>query len=266
MYKAIYCLVLCCIFSKGYASENWQLVAENSPPYIGERLTDNGWVTALTKAALANQNINNDIEFTSWNRALELTKINKKDAILGAFYTKSRTDLFYYSRPLANVYVGLFKLKDRQINYDGSMDSLQPYSICKGVGYAVSEVFSESNGLAVTSTRGLINSLYMLQKGRIDLVAGTKEVGEYWLKNTEKLNEPGAPQVEYISPDLEHHQLHVMFPKSDPDAKQKRDALEQGFSTILYNGTAKELLVKHGFSQSTALELIDFIERSSTPN
>lgn len=146
------------------------------------------------------------------------------------------------------------------------MDSLQPYSICKGIGYAVSEVFSESNGLAVTSTRGLINSLYMLQKGRIDLVAGTKEVGEYWLKNTEKLNEPGAPQVEYISPDLEHHQLHVMFPKSDPDAKQKRDALEQGFSTILYNGTAKELLVKHGFSQSTALELIDFIERSSTPN
>lgn len=99
MYKAIYCLVLCCIFSKGYASENWQLVAENSPPYIGERLIDNGWVTALTKAALANQNINNDIEFTSWNRALELTKINKKDAILGAFYTKSRTDLFLLLAP-----------------------------------------------------------------------------------------------------------------------------------------------------------------------
>lgn len=266
MIKAIYCLLLCCIILKVNAAEDWQLVAENSPPYIGERLVDNGWVTALTKAALANQNINNDIEFTSWNRALELTKINKKSAILGAFYTDDRTELFYYSRPLANVYVGLFKLKNREINFDGSMDSLQPYSICKGKGYAVSEVFSESNGLAITSTRGLINSLYMLQKGRIDLVAGTKEVGEYWLKNTDKLNEPGAAQVEYISPDLEHHQLHVMFPKSDPNAKQNRDTLEQGLNNIVYNGTAKKILVKHGFSTSKAAELITFLEQSSTRN
>lgn len=254
-------LTLICLLyaSHTYSKDKWLLVTEPFPPYFTEQLPQQGWLADLVVTALASQDIEATIEFTTWARALRLLEKNKRTALLGAYYSAEREKIFHYSRPLANSFTGLFKRKSSKINYDGSLTSLLPYSISKGSNYIVSEDFSSEHNLAITTTNDLISSLHVLQLGRVDLVAGTKEVGEYWLNNHPQL-QAGQPIV-YISPHLASHYLYIIFSKSAAQSKQQLIQLENAFNTIINNGEASQVLLRHGFSEEKTEQYLEFLKR-----
>jgi len=248
MLRLLIFVVLALNAFKAKSEQTWHIVTENFPPYFSSELPSNGWLFEITKLALKSQNINTEIEFTSWNRSLNLLEKQKKTAILGAFYSKQRSEIFDYSRPLAVAHSGLFKLKKSTINYDGSLESLLPYNICKEAGDPVSTEFSLDPRLSLTSTSNLVNSLYLLQNERVDLVAGTKEVGEYWLDHSPKLLKNEEQEIEYLPPHLAIHKLHLIVSKNNPDADEQIAQFEAGLKTIIKNGAIAKVLKKHHFS------------------
>lgn len=245
--------------SQTYSQDKWLFVTEPFPPYFSDQLPQQGWLADIVVTALASQDIEATIEFTTWARAIRLLEKNKRTALLGAYFSAEREKIFHYSRPLANSFTGLFKRKSSQINYDGNLTSLQPYSISKGSNYIVSDGFSSEHNLAITVTDDLISSLYVLQLGRVDLVAGTKEVGEYWLNNHPQLQAGQA--IIYISPHLASHHLYIIFAKSAAQSEQQLIQLENGLNTIINNGEAAQVLLRHGFSETSIEQYLQFLKR-----
>ena len=259
MLKLFFILICLPYASHTFSQDKWLFVTEPFPPYFSEQLPQQGWLADIVVTALASQDIEASIEFTTWARALRLLEKNKRTALLGAYYSAEREKIFHYSRPLANSFTGLFKRKSSKINYDGSLTSLQPYSISKGSNYIVSEDFSSEHNLAITATNDLISSLRVLQLGRVDLVAGTKEVGEYWLNNHPQLKT--GQSIVYIPPHLASHYLYIIFSKSAAQSKQQLMQLENGFNTIVNNGEAAQVLLRHGFSEAKTEQYLQFLKR-----
>jgi ABC-type amino acid transport substrate-binding protein len=245
------------------SQQTWQIVTENFPPYFSENLPQGGWLLEMTQSALQTQNINSEIEFTTWDRALRLLEKKKKTAILGAYYSPARNEIFYYSRPLGFSHTGIFKRKNSIINYNGTVESLEPYSIGKKDSAFVSQEFSKNTNLAITTTKNLSISMYLLQKGRIDLVAGTKEAGEYWLKNKENLSLNSNEEVHFLQPYLASHNLYLIVSQSNPQAKKYIQKLNTGMRIIINNGTAAKILEKHNFIDSDIASYIAFIKQET---
>lgn len=101
----------------------------------------------------------------------------------------------------------------------------------------------------------------MLQLGRVDLVAGTKEVGEYWLKNHSILQSDTAAEIEYIEPHLAYHHLYIVFSRSSANSEQRLSQLESGLTAIINNGEATSVLLRHGFSEAKTEQYLEFLKR-----
>ncbi|WP_405599647.1 MULTISPECIES: transporter substrate-binding domain-containing protein [unclassified Pseudoalteromonas] len=261
MIKLLIFIAVISMPTKVFSEQAWQIVTENYPPYFSENLPENGWLYDVTKAALKTQGINSEIEFTTWDRALKLLEKKRKTAILGAFYSVKRNEIFYYSRPLAVAHSGIFKRKQSTVNYDGSIQSLQPYSIGKEDSAFVSQEFASNTELAITSTKSLPTSLYLLQQGRIDLVAGTKEVGKYWLEHNKEIA-LGKNKIEYLSPDLAVHKLYLIVSQSSYQAKERLYKFNGGINILIKNGEIAKIMKKHHFSNEKITKYINFLKEN----
>ncbi|MBB1378600.1 transporter substrate-binding domain-containing protein [Pseudoalteromonas sp. SR43-2] len=261
MIKLLIFIVVIAIPTKVFSEQTWQIVTENYPPYFSENLPDNGWLYEITQSALKTQGINSEAEFTTWDRALKLLEKKRKTAILGAFYSLKRNEVFYYSRPLAVAHSGIFKRKESAINFDGTVQSLTPYSIGTEDNAFVSQEFTRNTELAITSTKSLPTSLYLLQQGRIDLVAGTKEVGKYWLEHNNEVD-LDKNKIEYLLPDLASHKLYLVVSKSNYRAKEYLQKFNRGIDIIIENGSLAEIMKKHNFSNQKTAEYINFLKEN----
>lgn len=261
MIKLIIFILVTVIPTKALCEQTWQIVTEKFPPYFSNDLPKNGWLYEITRAALITQGINSEIEFTTWDRALKLLEKKRKTAILGAFYSAKRNEVFYYSRPLARAHTGIFKRKESTINFDGTTQSLVPYSIGKEDSAFISQEFTRNTELAITSTKSLPTSLYLLQQGRIDLVAGTKEVGKYWLEYSTEVN-LDKNKIEYLLPDLATHKLYLVVSQSNYRAKEYLQKFNRGIDAIVENGSIADIMKKHNFSNEKITEYINFLKEN----
>lgn len=261
MIKLLIFIIVIAIPAKVFSAQTWQIVTENYPPYFSENLPNNGWLYEVAESALKTQGINSEVEFTTWARALKLLEKNRKTAILGAFYSLKRSNIFYYSRPLAVAHSGIFKRKESAINFDGTVESLTPYSIGVEDNAVVSQEFARNTDLAISSTKSLPTSLYLLQQGRIDLVAGTKEVGNYWLKHS-KTKDSDDDEIEYLSPDLASHKLYLVVSKSNYRAKDYLQKFNRGINIIIKNGHITKIMKKHNFSNEDTTKYINFLKKN----
>jgi polar amino acid transport system substrate-binding protein len=241
-------LCSCLVLSFSINSQTWQLVTEPFPPYfIGEQ-SKPGWLHEVIVAALKTQGQKASIEYTHWARALKLAKRNKRVAVLGAFHNHARAADYYYSHPLAVANTVLFKRADTDILYTGSLYSLAPYTISKGEDYVVSDSFESHPQLTIVTADSLADSLLLLLNGRVDLVAGSKEVGQYWLANNERLRAFKEKQVSVLKPYLASQYLHVISAKSHPQALHFQNSLRIGVEELLASGGLEKILRHYEFS------------------
>ncbi|MGY8878664.1 MAG: substrate-binding periplasmic protein, partial [Pseudoalteromonas sp.] len=163
--------------------------------------------------------------------------------------------------PTAVAHSGIFKRKESAINFDGTVKSLTPYSIGTEDNAFVSQEFTRNTELAITSTKSLPTSLYLLQQGRIDLVAGTKEVGKYWLEHNNEVD-LDKNKIEYLLPDLASHKLYLVVSKSNYRAKEYLQKFNRGIDIIIENGSIAEIMKKHNFSNQKTAEYINFLKEN----
>ncbi len=248
MMSRLSCFCCCFLFSFSVHSQTWQLVTEPYPPYFINNKSEPGWLHEVIIAALKSQKHQATIEYTHWARALKLAKRHKRVAVLGAFYTEQRAREFSYSQPLATAHTVLFKQAGKDITFTGSLYSLKPYTISKGEDYVVSDEFEQHPELTITTTDSLIESLLLLKHGRVDLVAGTKEVALYWLDKSERLQQAKQTELEIISPYLATQYLHVITKKDHPHAELFQQSLYLGVQSLKNSGKLDEIFKSYELS------------------
>lgn len=118
------------------AVEVLQLVTLNWPPYIDESLCDFGWVFQVTVEMLISQGYGVDVAFYPWARAVREAELGKADILFPEYFIddslksdnvpyKTRNELLALSEAIPGGDLSLIALKDNNVQYDGTLNSIR---------------------------------------------------------------------------------------------------------------------------------------------
>ncbi|MEK8016428.1 MAG: transporter substrate-binding domain-containing protein [Candidatus Parabeggiatoa sp.] len=245
MKKIIFFVIVTLLYSGAcVAGKRFTLVTVNFPPFYGEEMLNDGWVSDIVKSALEAKGYEVDIRFLEWKKALDETQKGYYDALLGAYFTRERADHYYFSAPIAQTRTGFFKKKEIEISFK-ELEDLKSFKIGVVEGYATSNDFDAADYFEKVKVKNLDEGLKKLYNNEIDLMADSRAVGKDRLKILE--NEiPGISQkIEFIKPVLAMNKLYVAVSKNATNAYRKLMDFNQGFRKILRNGTYRKIKRKH---------------------
>ena len=239
----------------------WRIVTEPFPPYFSPELAQSGWMHDLVVTALRDHNITVTIEYVTWSRAMRLTANGGAVAALGAYRTAQREQNYYYSNAIGQTETGFFTKSSLKLSTPLQLDDLKNYVIAKGEEYVVVEGVEEHPSLSFTKTRDLVTCLYMLIRDRVDLVAGTRQVGEHWLRHHPKLSiNPESSSVQFIEPAIATQNLYMIFGKAMHGNDKKVQQFNQAMTEFVWSGDLPALLAKHRMPESDRQHIIAFLQ------
>jgi polar amino acid transport system substrate-binding protein len=129
MRKIVVFLIVTLLYSAPcFAGKRFTFVTVDFPPYYGEELPEYGWVSEIARKALEIKGYEVEIRFIPWVKALEGTQDGDYDALLGAYRTHERDELYYFSLPVGQVRIGFFKRKTDDISFK-DLTELKEYKI-----------------------------------------------------------------------------------------------------------------------------------------
>ncbi|GAB7023170.1 substrate-binding periplasmic protein [Salidesulfovibrio brasiliensis] len=229
-----------------FATVEWQ-------PYAGEYLPEHGIGSAIIAEACKRAGIEATFHFLPWKRAMAEVATGKYDALYSAYDSKSRRETYAMSKPYLHGQMVLCARKDKEIHWDGTVDSLRPYSLGVVLGYVNTPAIDKAHFLQKDTAPSDLLNLTKLLKGRLDLVVIDLYQAIYLLKNSPVLM-GGVSDVKFLSPALEKKGIHVMFSKANPGWEDLLERFNKGLEQIEEDGTKDAVMAKLGFIDDTELE------------
>ncbi|RKZ80097.1 MAG: hypothetical protein DRR19_24085 [Candidatus Parabeggiatoa sp. nov. 1] len=245
MRKIVVFLIVTLFYSAPcFAAKRFTFVTVDFPPYYGEELPEYGWVSEIARKALEIKGYEVEIRFIPWVKALEGTQEGSYDALLGAYRTPERSQLYYFSLPVGQVRIGFFKRKTDEISFK-ELTELMDYKIGVVEGYATSPHFDSANYLNKHFVSNLDEGLKLLRNGELDLMADSQAVGEYRLKLLEKEENGISSEIEFIKPELAKNKIYVAISKNATNAARKLMDFNRGLIKIYRKGIVRKIRWKH---------------------
>ncbi len=246
MKRIVFFLIVTLLYSAPcFAGKRFTFVTVDFPPYYGENLPNKGWVSEVAIAALKARGYDEvEIRFIPWIKALEDTQAGYYDALLGAYHTRERADLYYFSAPIGQVRTGFFKRKDVGISFKELTD-LKNYKIGVVKGYATSKKFDSADYLTKVEVPNLDEGLKKLYNREIDLMADSRAVGKFRLKFLEKEIPGIRKEIVFIRPFLAMNKIYVAISKKATNAYRKLIDFNQGLRKIYFRGIFRKIKKKH---------------------
>ena len=155
------------------APRNLVFATLNAPPYFGENLAGGGFYTEISREAFQRVGYTFEVEFMTWNRALELAKRGDYAGMLGMYYTEERAHDFIYTESIYDDEIVFFSRKGETMTYT-TLQDLAPYTIGLMLGAAEREQFKKEPGLKVIESSSQEINVKNLMAKRLDLVLCSK--------------------------------------------------------------------------------------------
>lgn len=222
-----------------FSTVNWE-------PYAGETLINNGISTVIIREACKRVGLTPTFHFMPWNRAMTQTRNGKYDAVFNAYYSKDRAETYAISEPYFRTILTLCATRKKSIDYDGSVESLKPYTIGVVRGFVNTEAIDQALFLKKDTTETDVLNLRKLLHGRVDLIVIDKYQSIHLVKNNPTI-EADIKDIQFISPILEEKTLHVLFSKKKPDWQDKLKRFNKGIKEIKADGTLNDIMFRFGF-------------------
>ena len=212
-------------------------------PFYGPELEDQGFVSALSRAAFERAGYQAGLEFMPWARAMLEVEQGDRDVVLGAYYTEDRAETFLFSDEIHTTRVGLVARRDTGISEFRSLRDLQDYTIGYGRGWATSEAFDEAEYLDKEAADNNVLNVRKLYAGRIDMIAMNFDRFRRIAK------EEGFDPAEavFLSPALQSSGLYLMVSRTIPDGEKLVDDFNRGLAKIRADGRYGRIMEKLGF-------------------
>jgi len=149
-------------------------------PYISESADNKGLLIQIVEEAFKKKNIEVQVEFFPWARAIELSKKGTWDATAALVSLKEREEFYFFSEPIYESRYVFFHLKSKPLNW-AKLEDLKGTDIAttRGFGGMGDEFLRlEKNGtLNVQRVTSAEQSFDMLKADRVQAVVHDLEVG-----------------------------------------------------------------------------------------
>jgi polar amino acid transport system substrate-binding protein len=247
VHRMMYCVVIIGLMTAQTPAAPRTLVFAtlNAPPYFGETLPDGGFYTELSREAFQRVGYTLEVEFLTWNRALELARQGDYDGMLGMYYTEQRTNDFIYTEPIYDDETVFFSRKGETITYS-TLQDLTPYTIGVVLGAAELEQFRKVPDLTFIEASGYDINVKNLMANRIDLIFGSRV---FFLDLIATQFPEWTEAIDVVQPPYKIEKLHNVMSKKVADAATIVADFNRGLQMITDDGTFDRILEKHGFGK-----------------
>lgn len=230
------------VVKPGVASKVISLATTEWPPYVSQKLANNGFASEIITKAFTRVGYTVELSFMPWKRALGKVEAGHYDAAYPAYYSEERARIYALSKPFSVGPIGFYKRKDRDIPYQTLRD-LQPYRIGVVRGYVNTPEFDAEAFFEKDLADNDEQNLRKLLKGRVDLIVIDKLTAQYLLNTA--LPE-GERHLEFLNPPLAEKLIHVLFSRQTKDYEKIRNDFHRGLQQIVEDGMMQQILEKHG--------------------
>jgi polar amino acid transport system substrate-binding protein len=207
------------------------LVATDFPPYTAADLPENGFFTAIARAAFKAVGYDTTVTIKPWVRVMAEARQGQYDAVLGVWYQSDRDRFLAFTDPLWTNEIGFYGRSDSVIDVR-RLSALKPYTIGVVRDYANPPEFDA----AQLNTEPAVDDLTNLRKlaaGHVDLVLVDKTLAEFLVRT----RMPDAdPRLRWLSPPVASMPLYVTLTRKRPGYRRHLDDFNRGLAIIRYNG------------------------------
>lgn len=170
-----------------FVIENYDFDAEIIPPDDdSNRLIGSSW--DIVRESFHAMGYTIQLEIMPWKRALLLTEKCEIDILFPAGKSNARQKIYRYStEPINTINYVIYVRPDSPLQWDG-LDSLEGLHIGVKKGWTYGDKWNNSDHFVKFSVDGVLQGFKMLDKKRLDALAGYEEVFDYILKQTKWKN------------------------------------------------------------------------------
>ena len=215
-------------------------------PFYGPELEQDGFITALSKAAFDAGGHDASIQFMPWARAMLEVEQGDRHALMGAYYTEERAETYVASDRLYTTRVGLVALKSLGVTEYDDLRDLQDYTIGYGRGWATTEEFDSAEYLDKEAADNNVLNVRKLYAGRIDMIA--MNFDRFRRIAEEEGFDPS--EAVFLDPALKESGLYVMVSRALDDPQAVIEDFNKGLKQIRDNGRYSEILGEFGLNGS----------------
>lgn len=232
------------------AKQQVTLAAINYPPFYSENLPNNGPLIEIVRRAYLSQGYQLKVVFIPWVRAMMWSKEGQIDGIIGAWFSRERSQHFLYSTPIYPNKMRFYKRKNHPIQYRDYQDLKQQGLLLGSVlGYNHPEGLEES-GIEILYVTQDTQPFKLLSKGRVDLIVVDQDYARHILRQPEF--KQFAAGIEPMPRVLSEKLQHLIISKRAQQAQQKLDSFNQGYNQLKTQGQLKDILRAGGLSPTLA--------------
>lgn len=188
------------------------------PPYLGEKLPEQGFGVEIVRAAFRAEGIDHvTTDFLPWSRALLVAEQGKEySGVMLAYYSKERSEKFIYSDPVISGEIKFAMRNDNVISWNKFID-LKNKKIGVVQDYVnnpeLDKLISDKTLWAEASASDE-NNITKLAYKRTDLAVVDTNVFDYLVKTAPTLR-PFKDQLQIHGKTLEDKKLYVLFSKNE---------------------------------------------------
>lgn len=170
-----------------FVIENYDMDAEIIIP--GE---DSNWLTGsswdIVRESFHAMGYTIQLEIMPWKRALLLTEKCEIDILFPAGKSDARQEIYRYStEPINTINYVIYVRPDSKLKWNG-LASLEGLQIGVKKGWTYGDEWNNSDHFVKFNVDGVLQGFKMLDKNRLDALAGYEEVYDYILKQTKWKN------------------------------------------------------------------------------
>lgn len=225
---------------------DYTFAADTWPPYYGHQLIKGGFLTQIIQEAYALQGKRVFVVFTSWKRALELTKKGKYHALFGAYPVPAREPYLQYSSAICQSRMYLVSKLNKAYDIK-ALEDLDKLRVGVVRGYFYSKDFGHSNFINKLEAVSDEINIKLLIHDRIDLIVIDSHVLQHYV-NTAYPSFAGQYQIH--APVISDDSVHLAISKAIPNTQQLYQEFEQGLALMKAQGRVKAIMQAHGFAIS----------------
>jgi len=213
------------------------LTTTEYPPYYGEKLKHNGFITEVIKQVFQQKGYRVRIGFYPWLRCKMMAEKGESDGMFTLWHTVERERWFIFSEPIPpHNAIGFFKRKDMDITFS-TLDDLKQYAIGSVLGYAYSLEFMNA-GLIISKFYNDEKLITKLVQGRIDLAIIDRLQGRYLLKSNYLIQ---RDKFEFIEPPIEIRKQYLVLSKKNKNAQKIINDFNLGLKQITNDGSLNQI-------------------------
>lgn len=212
-----------------------------SPFYSIDNGSMKGFSIEVLNYIEANSNYDFEYIVLRWPRALHLVAEGKIDLILTLFKTPVREQTYYFIEPAYGDEINqLFTLVENNIEFDGKLEQLTPYSIGTVREYSYGQYFDQASYLKKLPALTENVLLKLLLGKRIDLLISNPLVFKEII-----LREGVGDKVKAIEPHISITPVHMALTTKRADSKSIKHMLEKLTKQLKNTPYYQKLLEKY---------------------